>query len=245
MSDREEVLLEPGFVLHQRAWRNTSLIVDCLTEGHGRQSLVARGARRPGLRQNAVLQPFRRIRLSWIRHGEMGRLTNAEADGAEYSISGDRLLAAFYVNELILRLVAVGDPNREITNCYSSCLSRLSGKENPARALRIFELEFLDALGYRVDLQHDCRTGEPVGDEGMYAFEHEGGVTALTGQPAADAISGSHLISLREHRLEDAESLRAARLFLGRILHQHLGGRPLKTRQVLRDLVDRRLVASS
>ena len=34
---------ETGFVLHARAWRETSLLVEVLTLDHGRLGLVARG----------------------------------------------------------------------------------------------------------------------------------------------------------------------------------------------------------
>jgi DNA repair protein RecO (recombination protein O) len=239
MSDREEVLLERGFVLHQRPYRNTSLIVDCLTERYGRQSLVAQGARRSSSRQSAVLQPFRPVRLSWIRRGELGRLTHVEADSNSLDIRGDALLAAFYLNELLLRLVPSGDHNDEIISCYSSCLDQLAGTRNAARALRLFELELLDALGYRIDLDQDFRTGKPIEPECDYIFEHEGGLTASHTHSTMETFSGMDLISLRERRLDESASLSSAKRLLGGILKVHLGGRPLKTRQVMRDIVDR------
>lgn len=241
MSEREEVFLEPGFVLHHRPYRNTSLIVDCLTARYGRQSLVARGARRPGMRQAAALQPFCRVRLSWVRRGELGSLTHVEADAAACDIRGDALLAAFYLNELVLRLVPGGDPNESIMSCYSNCLDQLAGTRGIARSLRLFELELLEALGYRVNLEHDCRSGEPIEPKCDYVFEHEGGMTASTANLAMETFNGRHLISLREHRLDDAESLGAAKRLLGHILKTHLGGRPLRTRQVMREIVDRKL----
>lgn len=241
MSEREEVLLEPGFVLHQRPYRNTSLLVDCLTGSYGRQTLVAQGARRPGARQTALLQPFRRVRFSWIRRGELGRLKGVEADAPHHDIEGDALLAGFYVNELLLRLVPRGDPSDALLSCYSSCLDELACAPDVARTLRLFELDFLEALGYRLDLEHDCRTGEPIEPGHDYYFEHEGGMTIANSDLAIDAISGRDLISLRERRLDDAASLGVARRLLGRILESHLGGRPLRTRQVMRDIVDRRL----
>lgn len=246
MSEREEVLLEQGFVLHQRPYRNTSLIVDCLTALHGRQTLVAQGARRPGSRQAAVLQPFRRVLLSWVRRGELGRLIHVEADAAEAGIRGDALLAAFYLNELLLRLVPSGDHNEAILSCYSSCLELLAETHDAARPLRLFELELLEALGYRVDLEQDFRTGEPIVPDGNYVLEHESGLTAtgadLTmASPTMETFSGTHLISLREHRLDDPASLAAAKRLLGRILRHHLGDRPLKTRRVMREIVDRKL----
>jgi DNA repair protein RecO (recombination protein O) len=240
MSEREEVLLEPGYVLHQRPYRNTSLILDCLTGAYGRLSLVAQGARRPGSRQSALLQPFCRVRLSWVRRSEMGRLTNVEADGRALALKGDALLAAFYLNELLLRLVPVGDQNEEILSCYSSCLDQLAETQAAARALRLFELELLEALGYRVDLDQDFRTGKPIAPDCDYIFEHEGGLTACDVHPKMETFSGRHLISLREQRLDESESLNAAKRLLGGILRLHLGARPLRTRQVMREIYERK-----
>ena len=239
MSEREEVLLESGFVLHQRPYRNTSLIVDCLTARYGRLSLVAQGARRSESRQRSALQPFCRVSLSWVRRGEMGRLTHVEAEVAARELRGDALLAGFYLNELLLRLVPRGDQNAAILSCYSSCLDRLAESRDAARALRLFELELLEALGYRVDLEHDFRSGEPIAPGRDYIFEHEGGLTVSDTNATMELYSGKHLISLRERQLTDSDSLRAARLLLGRILQSHLGDRPLKTRQVMREIVDR------
>jgi DNA repair protein RecO (recombination protein O) len=239
MSEREEVLLEPAYVLHQRPYRNSSLIVDCLTARYGRQSLVARGARRADSPQRSLLQSFRRIRLSWVRRGEMGSLQQAEADAPAHELKGDGLLAGFYLNELLLRLVPRGDQNDAILSCYSSCLDRLAAAGNAARALRVFELELLEALGYRVDLGSDFRTGEPIEPDRHYVFEHESGLTASGANTSMEGYSGRHLIALREHCLNDAESLRTARQLLGGILKRHLGERPLKTRLVLREIVER------
>jgi DNA repair protein RecO (recombination protein O) len=84
MSEREEVLLEPAFVLHHRPYANTSRIIDCLTPTRGRVGLVARGSRRPSSEQRALLQPFAPLRVSWLRRGELGRLTYVEAAAARH-----------------------------------------------------------------------------------------------------------------------------------------------------------------
>ena len=178
MSEREEVLLEPGFVLHHRPYRNTSLLVECLTATHGRQTLIAQGARRSDSGRRPALQPFRRMQFSWIRRGELGRLTQADPQGKAHELQGDQLLAGFYLNELLLRLVPRGDHNDAILSCYSSCLDRLVAAQNVAPAIRVFELELLDALGYRIDLDHDYRTGEPIAPDRDYVLAHEGGLTA-------------------------------------------------------------------
>ncbi len=244
MSDRESVLLERGYVLHQRPYRNTSQLLECLTAEHGRIGLVARGSRGPRGGQRALLQPFVPLRLSWVRRGELGRLTGVEAEGAAFELAAERLLAGYYVNELALRLSVRGDANEAVFSCYSRSLAdlaALSPRSGVARTLRLFELHLLHALGYGLELDCDVETGEPLKPEFRYRFEHERGPRADDRVAEAEGFWGRELISLRSEALEDEASLRAARRLLGRVLESYLGERPLKSRAVLKDIIARGL----
>jgi DNA repair protein RecO (recombination protein O) len=243
MSERESVLLERGYVLHQRPYRNTSQLVECLTAGHGRIGLIAQGSRRGPKGQRALLQPFVALRLSWVRRGELGRLTDVEAEGAGAGVdfAAEPLLAAYYVNELALRLCARGDANEETFSCYSRCLADLGAGGSVARALRLFELRFLRALGYGLELDRDAESGEPLKPEFRYRFELERGPSADEGVADHEGYWGRELISLGAEALEDEESLRAARRLLARALDNYLGERPLKSRAVLKDILARGL----
>ena len=88
MSEREQVQLERAYVLHQRAYRNTSQLLDCLSEHHGLVTLIAQGSRRAYKGQRAVLQPFLPLRVSWVRRGELGRLTHVELQHAAAPLAG-------------------------------------------------------------------------------------------------------------------------------------------------------------
>jgi len=242
MTEREQVLLESGFVLHQRPYRNSSQLLECVTAGYGRVGLVARGSRRTGNRQRALLQPFAPLRLSWLRRGELGRLTQVEPAGFHYELAAQHLLAGYYANELLLRLTARSDPNADIFSCYSRCLAQLASATNVARTLRVFELDLLRALGYGVELNGDAVSGEPLRAESQYLFELERGFTCTEREnPGADVYSGRDLISMRELTLGDEGSLRTAQRLLGRILRAHLGERPLQSRLVLQDILSRGL----
>jgi DNA repair protein RecO (recombination protein O) len=242
MTEREQVLLEGGFVLHQRPYRDSSQLLECMTATHGRVGLVARGSRRTGNRQRALLQPFAPLRLSWLRRGELGRLTGVEAAGLSHELAAQHLLAGFYANELLLRLTARGDPNADVFSCYSRCLAQLAQATNVARTLRFFELHLLRALGYGVELDADAASGEPLQAESRYVFELEHGFTrSERADPDADVYPGRDLIALRELALDDDGSLRTAQRLLGRILRAHLGERPLQSRLVLQDIVSRGL----
>jgi DNA repair protein RecO (recombination protein O) len=242
MAEREQVLLEPGFVLHQRPYRDSSQLLECVTAVHGRVGLVARGSRRAGSRQRALLQPFMPLKLSWIRRGDLGRLIQVEPEAASYVLEGQRLMAGFYANELLLRLTARGDPNAEVFSCYSRCLAELAGATNLARTLRLFELDLLGALGYGLELTGDSSTGEPLREDTRYVYELEQGFRRVENADAdTDSYSGRDVLSLRDRKLDDEGSVRTAQRLLGRILRVHLGERPLQSRLVLQDIVSRGL----
>jgi DNA repair protein RecO (recombination protein O) len=188
-----------------------------------------------------LLQPFVPLRLSWVRRGELGRLTDVEAEGAGVELGAEPLLAAYYVNELALRLCARGDANDEVFSCYSRCLADLAAGAAVARTLRLFELRFLRALGYGLELGRDAESGEPVKPEFRYRFELERGPRADERVADHEGYWGRDLISLGAEALEDEQSLRAARRLLARALETYLGERPLKSRAVLKDIVARGL----
>ena len=50
---------QPAYVLQTHPFRETSLIIEAFTRDYGRIALVARGARRPGLKFRRLLSPRR------------------------------------------------------------------------------------------------------------------------------------------------------------------------------------------
>ena len=102
---------EPAFVLHARPWRETSLLVEMLTEQYGRIGVLARGVSSPRSQAlRAALQPLQWIRLTAVQRGELAQLRGAEAMDAAPRLTGDAMLAGFYINELVLRLAPRQDP---------------------------------------------------------------------------------------------------------------------------------------
>ncbi|HMB73414.1 MAG TPA: DNA repair protein RecO C-terminal domain-containing protein, partial [Gammaproteobacteria bacterium] len=104
----------------------------------------------------------------------------------------------------------------------------------------LFEFRLLGELGVGLQLDVDCETGRPLVAECTYAFSLDSGATR---SDAAASILGAHLISLREQRLDDGPSLRAARVLLGEALARQLGSRRLRSRDVFRDIDARGLIA--
>lgn len=143
-----------GYVLHASAWRETSLIVQAFTADQGRVALVAKGAKRPYSVLRPVLASFQRLWLSWSGASEVHTLTRAEA-GPIRLLDGRAMMSGWYMNELILRLLAIEDPYPGVFAAYEAALDSLadgSGRTPHAAVLRRFEWRLLEEAGYGVDV---------------------------------------------------------------------------------------------
>ena len=231
----ERVVLAPAFLLHQRAWRETSKLLEVWSREHGRIGLVARGARRPSSPQRSLLQPFAPLLLSWSQRGEMGTLIGTEAAGASAMLRGRPLLAAFYMNELLLRLLARQDPHPHLYDAYAYTLDGLAGP-NPAGALRTFEVQLLSAIGYGLNLI-TTPDGEAVEAGADYLYDLDAGPRPAQGRKGPGVpIGGRSLLALHGGALDDADDIRSAKRLLAAALERHLDGRALKTSGVMRAL---------
>jgi DNA repair protein RecO (recombination protein O) len=235
---------EPAFVLHARAWRETSLLVEVLTAQHGRIGLLARGVRGPKRHAlRAALQPLQRIRFDGMQRGELAQLHAAEALDAAPQPSGDAALAAFYVNELVLRLAPRHDPHPELHDAYARTRERLrDGHDRAALAwlLRRFERDLLDALGFGLPLDHDG-DGAPIDAAARYRLEPEHGPRRLLsdrGQGERDATATGHaLLALAaDGDMPHEDDLAGLRRALRPVLQHHLGGRGLKSWELMGEL---------
>lgn len=222
--------LVPAFVLHRYPYRDSSLLLEAFTAEHGRVGLVARGGRRPGARTRGLLQPLRPLLLSWSGRGELMTMTQAESAGAPLALAGERLMSAFYVNELVLRLLARHDPHAALFATYVHTLEQLQEAAMAAAVLRVFEKRILEALGYGVDFAREAGGITPVSAARRYRVEPQAGPVAAT-----HGVPGRCLLQLAAERLE-ADSLPQARRVLAALLAPHLGSRPLKTPGLLRSL---------
>ena len=231
---------EPAFILHTRPWRESSLLVEVLSANHGRIGLLARGvqgARRHVLR--AALQPLQYIRLDAVQRGELAQLRSAEALDAAPQLAGEATLAAFYINELVLRLAPRQDPAPELFDAYARVRSRLADASSLAWSLRRFERDLLDALGvgFAFDLDGD---GVPVDPAARYRLDAEHGPRRLLSDRGhgdrSDAATGRALLALAADEIPDGDDLAGLRRALRPVLLHLLGGRPLKSWDLLGEL---------
>lgn len=137
-------------MLHATAWRETSLIVQAFSREYGCIALVAKGAKRPYSVLRPVLSAFQPLLLSWSGAGEVKTMTRAEIAGVRL-LGGPALMSAWYMNELLLRLLPREDAHPVLYDAYDTALTQLSAGSRAAGALRRFEWILLRETGYGLD----------------------------------------------------------------------------------------------
>jgi len=235
MSNRIQVSLEPAWILHHYPYRDTSLLVEVFSRQHGRIGLVARGARSARARWHGHLQILRPLLLSWSMRGELGTLTGVESRKPGELLSGRKVLSACYVNELLMRLLTRHDPHPDLFVAYEQAIQDLESGEEPV--LRIFEKRLLQALGYGLLLAHEADSGAPVERDSWYVYHLERGPVPCA-QTKTDGIClrGSSLLALENDSLADGQACKEVKRLMRAALGLYLGSRPLKTREVVRQL---------
>jgi DNA repair protein RecO (recombination protein O) len=229
---------EPGYVLHAYAFKETSLVVELFTRNFGRMGLVAKGARRPASPLRGTLMAFQPLLLAWSGKSELKVLHRAEWQGGHAQLAGLPLICGFYLNELLLKLMARDDPHPGLYGHYEAALATLREGDPPATVLRRFERRMLAELGYGLVLTHDVH-GEPLQTDATYFYSLERGpVDADEGSPAPDSpeLTGKALLDMDRDDYADAATLQQARALMRYVVNHYLGGKPLHTRQLLREM---------
>jgi DNA repair protein RecO (recombination protein O) len=240
MSSPDRINNEPGFILHTYPFKETSVVAEVLTRSHGRVALIARGARRPASALRGLMQPFTPLLLSWFGKSELKTLHAAEWQGGLVTPQGRALMCGFYLNELLLRLLARGDAHELLYDRYVDTLGQLAGEACATdfeRILRRFEKSLLSEIGYGATFDADADSGAPIEPEVRYVFQPERGALRESGQPGCP-VSGQTLIDLAADRFERQATLVEAKALMRTLINHTLGAKPLYTRQLLRELTE-------
>jgi DNA repair protein RecO (recombination protein O) len=263
----KRVVDEPAFVLHRYDWSESSLILDVFTRHHGRVALVARGAKRPTSNFRPVLLPLQPLRLTYgqspraaarsaqaaAQDGEadsdLQPLKGAEWIGGHIMPTGEALLSGYYLNELLIRMLARDDPHARLFDVYALAVRLLATADAEALqpALRGFELLLLRETGFLPALDAETATLAPLQPGARYALAAEHGLRRA-GRGERSSLAGDAWRAL-QRALDDAAASPGAAVMqavvphaaelktqLRGLLQYHIGTQTLRTRQVMMDL---------
>ena len=238
---------EPAYVLHRYDWSESSLILEVFTRHYGRVALVARGAKKPSSSFRPILLPLQPLHLAFGGDAEIRMLKSAEWQGGHVMPTGDALLSGYYLNELLMRLLARDDPHPVLFDAYAATVQLIASQsiDTLQIALRAFELRLLRDIGLLPMLDAETATLAPLGPKTRYVLVAESGIRQAHDDDR-NSLLGMQWQDLQQALGENAlfsDTVRACipglnelKTQLRALLHYHCGVKVLKTRQMMMDL---------
>jgi DNA repair protein RecO (recombination protein O) len=237
MGKDARVVDQPGFVLHSYPYKETSLLIDVFSRDHGRIALVAKGAKRPHSKLRGVLQTFQPLAVSWSGKAEVRTLIDAEWIGGLLPLEKSALLCGFYLNELLVKMLARDDAHSALFDHYVAALNQLAHDEPAAIVLRKFERALLKETGVIGDWRVCTASREQVLADSLYIVDPERGPRPARASDTAPQVSGKTLLDMEQEEYGDPVTQMQSKFLMRSLLAHHLHGAPLNTRQILIDLL--------
>lgn len=228
-----------AYILHKRAYRETSSILEVLTKDYGRVSLMARGSRGARSKTAGSLLLFSPLVVSWQGKGSLPYLKSVErADLKAPVLKNKSLLSAMYINELLMYLLHKDDVQEAIFEHYHHCLYALQNDKDLEITLRKFEIKLLELLGFGLNLHAEADTGEAIQADSAYRYylEHGPVKKASAAADSVPEISGRCLLALADEHYQaisaNPQYLAELKRLMRYVINHHLGNRKLKSREL-------------
>jgi DNA repair protein RecO (recombination protein O) len=247
MATAQRIADDPAYVLHHYDWSESSLILEVFSRRSGRMALVAKGAKKPSSSFRPVLLPLQPLRLSYGGDADIRTLKGVEWVGGHVMPTGEALWSGYYLNELLLKLLARDDPSPRLFDHYASAV-RLLATGEPAlmpALLRVFELLLLRELGWLPALDAQTLTFAPLEPGQWYALVPEAGLRQAQTDDKA-CLQADQWMALQQSLDQDepfvptlrvlADMLAPLRVMLRQILNYHGGVANFRTRQMMIEL---------
>lgn len=232
-----EAVWQPAYLMHARAYRETSVLAEWFLPELGRVGTILRGARRKG---NTIPAPFHPFFIQLAGNGELKQVHAIEAAGPALALGGAALFSGLYLNELLVRLLPRELAQPELFIAYGGALGTLGEIDATdtvqiETVLRGFERQVLDAMGQTVSNSHQADTHELLQPERYYQYYPEHGwLPARSGQRGA--CLGGDILAVAEDDFSTVERRRLAKVLYRMALEPLLGGKPLKSRDLFASL---------
>jgi DNA repair protein RecO (recombination protein O) len=157
------------------------------------------------------------------------------------------LLSGYYLNELLLTLLARDDPHPLLFDIYSAVVRVIASEHGEVlqAALRTYELLLLREIGLLPQLDLQTMTLQPLEEAVRYQLVPEGGLR-LCGPDERSGLTGAQWSELQA-ALQDsapftttlrtcAQMMSGLKPQLRNLLHYHCGVKTLRSRQMMIDI---------
>ncbi|WP_371372997.1 DNA repair protein RecO [Thalassotalea aquiviva] len=237
-----QVHLQQAYLLHSRPYRDSSLLVNLLSEEFGHISAVVYVGKGKSSAKKGQLQPFARLTVELKGKHTLKTLSRIEFAQKSLTLQGHHLYSGFYLNELMVRLLPENIPCESLFTLYHQTLNKLSQADAIEPLLRRFEMTLLQELGLSLDFSvlSVPRTEPTVAEEIQFAkamvdkwhyIPEEGFIPAQIGiqYPLYD---GEHLRQIGCDNFHAKDILLTCKLLMRQVLQMYLGNKPLHSRKL-------------
>lgn len=215
-----------AYLLHHRPYRETSLLADFFVAEVGRVTAVWRGAKRG---KKVPAQLFQPLLVEFSGQHELKNVQSLEPASSALLLQGKTLFSAFYVNELLMRILPKEEVLPNLFYHYAHLLGQFAEGDALEPLLRRFEWELLQGVGYGIDFLHDGEKKSAILPHLFYDYIPGLGFLARKDQ---QGIAGHIVQALAQSDLIDPTHLSAAKWINRRALQPLLGQKPLKSREL-------------
>lgn len=220
-----------AFILHTRTYSESSLLADLFVENKGKITILAKGARRKKSALKGILQPFTPLIVQYSGQGEIKTLRQVEAISLTLPLVSIHLYSAFYLNELLHRVLIAETEMPTLFDDYLQSLQQLAQQVPAENVLRSFELSLLENLGYHVDFFHCSATGDDIVETMHYQYQSEKGFISSLLQNST-SFSGEQVLAFGKRQFNNEDTLKAAKRFTRIALKPYIGAKPFKSREL-------------
>ncbi len=178
----------------------------------GKLRIVAKGVRRPRSRLAGHVEPLTRSAMMIAQGRNLDILSQSHTIDSFVPLKEDlaRTSQAIYAAELLGLFTVEEDANSILYQGFLATLEALCGTSEGALVLRRYELQLLDILGYRPELDSCISCNDPIGVPRAYFSPSGGGVVCpgcRSGEASVRPISDEALKVLQHLREADLRSI--------------------------------------
>ncbi|ORM38759.1 DNA repair protein RecO [Francisella endosymbiont of Ornithodoros moubata] len=222
------------YILHQRKYRENSLLGSVFTREFGKLSVLITINKKTANLYQPLVKLKGQINLAKKADG-LGKIYNIEFIESFYQKSYINLLSLQYINELIYLLLNYSHEEDVLFDKYDFILRNID-EANYRYLLRMFELELLNSLGQGIYVDNDIN-GISIQNNCTYTILPNGFRKDLNS--AINSISGRSLKKINQPlSLWSNDDLKAISRVTRVCIDYVLAGKQLKSRKLLVDYLN-------
>ncbi len=225
------MITDQAFILHKRAYKDSSQLIKLITLDHGIIDVIAKGSLRPKSKLNGQLQPFALAQVNWIGKSALKTLIDAEQSAVLQRCAYKSHVSMLYCNELLTLLRIDEHATQAIFAAYQHTVQALQQSTVVRQILRRFEWRLCCELGYELQLPNESN------DDDLLEFDPTNGLIINNKQQHQGKYHPCTVHSFQQ--FIDSEAMTAEQLnqisHLMRVVINHLvNGKTIQSRALLK-----------